>query len=51
MQRDKTEILKLKTDLTTVQPVYHYAGRQYAAKRFRWIWPIGSSDSRRTTPR
>ena len=29
MDRDKTEIMKLKTDLATPQPVYHYGGRSY----------------------
>ncbi len=29
MQRDKAEIMKLKTDLASAQPVYHYAGRSY----------------------
>jgi chromosome segregation ATPase len=35
MTRDKTEIMKLKTDLATVQPVYHYAGRGYTAQQVK----------------
>jgi phage shock protein A len=31
MDREKAEIMKLKGDLSTVQPVYHYAGRKYTA--------------------
>jgi chromosome segregation ATPase len=29
LDRDKIEIMKLKTDLATVQPVYNYGGRSY----------------------
>jgi phage shock protein A len=35
MDRERTEILKLKTDLATVQPVYHYAGRDYSCKQVK----------------
>lgn len=33
--RDKQEIMKLKTDLATVQPVYHYAGRTYTVQQVK----------------
>src|SRR5262249_35650570 len=32
MDKEKTEIMRLKSDLATVQPVYHYAGREYTHK-------------------
>jgi chromosome segregation ATPase len=35
MQREKAEIMKLKDDLSTVQPVYHYAGRNYTVSQVR----------------
>jgi len=33
--RDKQEIMKLKNDLSNVQPVYHYAGRSYTVEQVR----------------
>jgi len=33
--RDKQEIMKLKGDLSTVQPVYHYAGRSYTVQQVK----------------
>lgn len=35
MDREKTAIMKLKGDLATVQPVYHYAGRSYSRQRVK----------------
>ncbi|HEX5442558.1 MAG TPA: hypothetical protein VFW87_01960 [Pirellulales bacterium] len=35
MGREKTEIMKLKGDLSTVQPVYHYAGRKYTVAQVK----------------
>jgi hypothetical protein len=35
MEKDRAEIMKLKGDLATVQPVYHYAGRDYSAKQVK----------------
>jgi hypothetical protein len=32
MDRERGEIMRLKNDLATVQPVYHYAGREYTHK-------------------
>ena len=32
MEKERAEILRLKGDLGTVQPVYHYAGREYTHK-------------------
>jgi len=32
MTREKGEIMKLKDDLSTVQPVYHYAGRTFTVQ-------------------
>lgn len=32
MGKEKAEIMKLKEDLATVQPVYYYAGRRYPAQ-------------------
>ena len=33
--REKTELMKLKGDLSTVQPVYHYAGRSYTIQQVK----------------
>ncbi len=33
MDKERAEILRLKGDLGTVQPVYHYAGRDYTHKQ------------------
>ncbi|MEX0977465.1 MAG: hypothetical protein WDZ48_01350 [Pirellulales bacterium] len=35
MTREKAEIMKLKGDLATVQPVYHYAGRTYSVAQVK----------------
>jgi peptidoglycan hydrolase CwlO-like protein len=35
MTREKAEIMKLKDDLSTVQPVYHYAGRKYTTTQVK----------------
>jgi chromosome segregation ATPase len=35
MTREKAEIMKLKGDLGTVQPVYHYAGRTYTVAQVK----------------
>jgi phage shock protein A len=35
MTREKAEIMKLKDDLGTVQPVYHYAGRKYTVTQVK----------------
>jgi len=35
MEKDRVEIMKLKTDLATPQPVYHYAGRSYTAQQVK----------------
>jgi chromosome segregation ATPase len=35
MDKEKTEIMKLKGDLATVQPVYHYAGHTYNAQQVK----------------
>ncbi len=35
LTRDKQEIIKLKTDLATAQPVYHYAGRSYTVQQVK----------------
>lgn len=35
MEKDRTEILKLKTDLGTSQPVYQYAGRSYTVQQVK----------------
>jgi chromosome segregation ATPase len=32
MDKERSEIMRLKADLATVQPVYHYAGRDYTHK-------------------
>ncbi|MBI3840030.1 MAG: hypothetical protein HY288_19075 [Planctomycetia bacterium] len=32
LEKDRTEMLRLKTDLAATQPVYQYAGRSYTAK-------------------
>jgi chromosome segregation ATPase len=35
LDKDRTEILRLKTDLATVQPVYQYAGRSYTVTQVK----------------
>jgi len=35
MTKEKAEIMKLKGDLSAVQPVYHYAGRSYSAEQVK----------------
>ncbi len=35
MAREKTAIMRLKGDLATVQPVYHYAGRSYSQQQVK----------------
>jgi phage shock protein A len=35
MTREKAEIMKLKEDLATVQPVYYYAGKKYSVTQVR----------------
>jgi hypothetical protein len=35
MTREKDEIMKLKTDLSKAQPVYHYVGRSYPAAQVK----------------
>jgi chromosome segregation ATPase len=32
MDKERAEIMRLKGDLATIQPVYHYAGREYTHK-------------------
>lgn len=32
LEKDRAEMLRLKTDLATAQPVYHYAGRTYTVQ-------------------
>jgi predicted nucleic acid-binding Zn-ribbon protein len=35
MDKDRTEMLKLKTDLATAQPVYQYGGRSYTVQQVK----------------
>ncbi len=35
MEKDRAEILRLKTDLATVQPVYNYGGRSYTVQQVK----------------
>ncbi len=35
MDKDRAEIMKLKSDLVTEQPVYHYAGRGYTVQQVK----------------
>jgi hypothetical protein len=35
MTKEKTEIMRLKADLATAQPVYHYAGRSYPIQQVK----------------
>jgi hypothetical protein len=35
MEKDRSEIMKLKSDLNTAQPVYQYAGRSYTVQQVK----------------
>jgi phage shock protein A len=35
MEKDRAEIMRLKSDLAVVQPVYHYGGREYTVKQVK----------------